>query len=214
GQGCLFPVPDVYMDKIAVGPRAKGAISITESPTQNLRAIARKLDCELADLTVVILDRPRHEALIQEVRASGARIRLIPDGDVSGAISTAIPGSGVDVLMGSGGSPEGVLAAAALKCLGGDMQTRFVLRNEEEMGRVRKMGIEDIRKIFTIEDLVRGEDVMFAATGVTDGDMLKGVRFFKEGAETHSIVMRSRTRTIRFIRTIHHMDAVKAKVGY
>lgn len=213
-KSCLLPTPNIYMEKIAVGPRAKGAIDITASPTENLRAVARALGCELEDLTVVILDRPRHEALIREVRISGARIRLIPDGDVSGAISTAIQDSGVDILMGIGGGAEGILAAAALKCLGGDMQTRFVCRSEEEIERVRKLGIDDIQKIFTIEDMVRGENVMFAATGVTDGDVLKGVRFFKEGAETYSLVMRSPTRTIRFIHTIHHMETVKAKVGY
>jgi len=213
GQGGLLRIPNIYMEKIAAGPRAKGAIDVQASPTENLKAVARALDCAIEDLTIVILDRPRHEALIKEVRANGARIRLIPDGDVSGAIVTAIEGSGVDMLMGIGGAPEGVLAAAALKCLGGDMQARLVFRNEEEIERTRKLGLEDTQQIFKMEDLVRGEDVMFAATGVTDGDLLKGVRFFKGGAETHSVVMRSPTRTIRFIRAIHQIDTIRAKVG-
>jgi fructose-1,6-bisphosphatase II len=213
GKGCILSVPDIYMEKIAVGPRAKGVINIEASPTQNLKAVAQALDCPLEDLTVVILDRPRHEALIREIRSNGARIRLIPDGDVSGAIATAMEGSGIDILMGIGGAPEGILAAAALKCLGGDMQGRLVFRNDLDKERARKAGIEDTDKIFTLEDMVRGEEVMFAATGVTDGDMLKGVRRFKEGAKTYSVVMRSPTHTIRFIQAIHGAATIKAKIG-
>jgi fructose-1,6-bisphosphatase II len=211
-KGCILPVPDVYMEKIAVGSRAKGVINLEASPTENLRAVARALDCQVADLTVVILDRPRNEALIREVRANGARIRLIPDGDVSGAIITALEGFGVDLLMGIGGARGGVLAAAALNCLGGDMQGRLVLKNNGEMERARNMDLTDPRQVFKLEDMVRGEDILFAATGVTQGDMLKGVRFFKGGAETHSVVMRCPSRTVRFIQAIYRMDTIQVKL--
>lgn len=197
--------PDTYMEKIAVGPRAKGAIDITATPTQNLHNIAKALNVYVEDLTVVILNRPRHEKLIAEVRKAGARIKLIGDGDVSAAIATAKEDSGVDVLMGIGGAPEGVIAAAALKCVGGDMQGRLKPRNDEEIARAKRMGISDINRIYGIEELAAG-DVMFAATGVTDGDFLRGVRFFSGGAETHSVVMRSKSRTVRYITATHHFD--------
>lgn len=209
-KGNFLHAPDTYMEKIAVGPRAKGAIDITKSPTENLRNIAKALRVYVEDMTVVILNRPRHQKLIDEVRASGARIKLIPDGDVSAAIATAKEGSGVDVLMGTGGAPEGVIAAAAMKCVGGDMQGILRPRNNEEIERAKKMGIPDINKVFGLEDLAAG-DVMFAATGVTDGDLLSGVRFFGGGAETHSVVMRSKTRTVRYITATHHFDY---KLGY
>ncbi len=204
-KGNFLHAPDTYMEKIAVGPGAKGAIDITKSPTGNLKNIAKALRVYVEDLTVVILNRPRHQKLIDEVRAAGARIKLIPDGDVSAAIATAKEGSGVDVLMGIGGAPEGVIAAAAMKCVGGDMQGILRPRNNEEIERAKKMGIPDINRVYGIEELAAG-DVMFAATGVTDGDYLSGVRFFGGGAETHSVVMRSKTRTVRYITAMHHFN--------
>ncbi len=202
-KGNFLHAPDTYMEKIAVGPGAKGAIDLNKTPTQNLRNIADAKKVNIEDMTVIILDRPRHQALIDEVRKSGARIKLIPDGDVSAAIATAKEESGVDVLMGIGGAPEGVIAAAALRCVGGDMQGRLKPRNDDEITRAKKMGIKDINKIYHIEELAKG-DVMFAATGVTDGDFLRGVRFFGGGAETHSVVMRSKTMTIRYITATHY----------
>lgn len=204
-KGNFLHAPDTYMQKIAVGPRAKGAIDITKTPTENLKNIAKALRVYVEDMTVVILNRPRHQKLIEEVRAAGARIKLIPDGDVSAAIATAKEGSGVDVLMGIGGAPEGVIAAAAMKCVGGDMQGILRPRNNEEIERAKKMGIPDINRVYGIEELAAG-DVMFAATGVTDGDYLSGVRFFGGGAETHSVVMRSKTRTVRYITATHHFN--------
>jgi fructose-1,6-bisphosphatase II len=181
----------------------KGVVDIDKSPTENLKALAQAKGARVEDLTVIILYRPRHEALIKEVRQAGARIRLISDGDVSAAIATTKPETGIDLLLGIGGAPEGVLAAAALRCVGGEMQGRLKPRNPEEIERAHKMGIKDIEKKFSIEDLASGE-VMFAATGVTDGDYLDGVHFFPGGATTHSVVMRSKTRTIRFVNAIHH----------
>ena len=202
-KGNFLHAPDTYMEKIAVGPRAKGAIDLNKTPTENLRNIADAQKVNIEDLTVIILKRDRHKDLIEEVRRAGARIKLIPDGDVSAAIATAKEESGVDVLMGIGGAPEGVIAAAALRCVGGDMQGRLKPRNDDEIMRAKKMGIKDINKIYHIEELAKG-DVMFAATGVTDGDFLRGVRFFGGGAETHSVVMRSQTRTIRYITATHY----------
>lgn len=204
-DGCFLHAPDTYMDKIAVGPRGKGVIDITRSPTWNLKELAKAKNCEVADLTAIILDRPRHEDLIQEVRKCGARIHLIPDGDVAGALSTCWKETGIDILFGIGGAPEGVIAAAAIRCVGGDMQGVLKFRNQNEMDRAKKMGMSDLKKVFSIQDLAKG-DVMFAATGVTNGDYLKGVRFFGGGAETHSVVMRSQTGTIRTIDAIHHFD--------
>lgn len=203
--GHFLHAPDTYMEKIAVGPVGKGKIDITQSPTWNLQSLAKAKNCKIEDLTVIILDRPRHEALIQEVREAGARIKLIPDGDVSAAIATCKEETGVDLLIGTGGAPEGVLAAAALRCVDGDMQARLQFRNEEEKERAKKMGIKNLDQIFQITDLAKGE-VMFAASGVTSGDFLKGVRFYGGGAETHSIVMRSKTKTIRFIEATHHFE--------
>ena len=205
-KGGFLHAPDTYMDKIAVGPKAKGAIDLTLSPEQNLRNVADAMKCYVEDLTVVVLDRPRHAELIRSVREVGARIKLIQDGDVSAAIATAFPDAGVEVLMGIGGAPEGVLAAAALRCLGGDMQGRLKPRNDQEVERARKMGIKDIDRVYRIVELASGSDIMFAATGVTDGDLLRGVRFFGGGAKTHSVVMRFRSGTIRFIEAAHHFD--------
>jgi fructose-1,6-bisphosphatase II len=204
-KGNLLNAPDTYMDKIAVGPSAKGAIDIEKSPSQNLRAIADRKGVYVDDLTVIILNRPRHEKLIAEVRATGARIKLIGDGDVSAAISTCFPETGVDVLMGIGGAPEGVIAAAALRCCGGDMQGRLKPRNEKEIERAKKMGIPDINRVWQLEEMAKGH-VIFAATGVTSGDFLKGVRFFKGGAETNSMVMRSKSRTLRYIQSLHQFE--------
>jgi fructose-1,6-bisphosphatase II len=204
-QGHLLNAPDMYMDKLVVGPKARGAIDLSRSPSWNLRSIADKMNRYVEDLTVVILDRPRHEALIREVRETGARIRLIEDGDVPGGVNTCFEQSGVDVLMGIGAAPEGVITAAAIRCMGGDMQGRLKPRDEKEIERCKKMGVTDVDKIYTAEELARGE-VMFAATGVTTGDLLKGVRFFGSGAETQSLVMRSKTGTVRFIQGIHQLD--------
>jgi fructose-1,6-bisphosphatase class II len=203
--GNLLHCPDTYMEKIAVGPVGKGVVDLNKTPTQNLQALAEAKRCNIEDLTVIILSRPRHEAIIKEVRQAGARIRLIGDGDVSAAIATTKPETGIDLLLGIGGAPEGVLAAAALRCVGGEFQGRLAPRNNEEIELAKKMGVSDIKKKFSIEELAAG-DVMFAATGVTDGDYLDGVHFFPGGATTQSVVMRSKTRTIRIINATHYFD--------
>ncbi|OGQ04093.1 MAG: fructose-bisphosphatase, class II [Deltaproteobacteria bacterium RIFCSPLOWO2_12_FULL_44_12] len=204
-KGEFLNAPDTYMEKLAVGPQAKGAIDLTKTPTENLKNIAKAKRVSVQDLTVIILERDRHNDLIKEVREAGARIRLIQDGDISAALATCWPDRGVDVLMGTGGAPEGVLAAAALRCIGGDMQGRLVFRKEEEKERAKAMGIRELQKIYRIHELAGG-DVMFAATGVTNGDFLKGVRFFPGGAETHSVVMRSTTGTIRYLEATHNFN--------
>jgi fructose-1,6-bisphosphatase II len=202
-KGKLLRAPDVYMEKIAVGPEAKGAIDIGKTPTENLRRIGDALGKYVEDLTVVVLDRPRHEDLVRELREAGARIKLIADGDVAGALNTCFPDTGVDVLMGTGGAPEGVISAAALRCVGGDLRGRLLFRNDQERERARAMGIGDLDRVYSAEDLAGGS-VMFAATGVTNGDFLKGVRFTGDGARTHSVVMRSKSGTLRYIETEHH----------
>jgi fructose-1,6-bisphosphatase II len=197
-----------YMEKIAVGPDAAGAIDITLSVGENLANIAAAKEVEVGDLTVVILDRPRHESIIREVREAGARMKLITDGDVAGALMAAIPGTGIDVLMGIGGSPEAVIAACALKCAGGDMQCRLWPRNDAE----RRYAIEhdlDLEHVFGIDELVKGDDVFFAATGITDGELLDGVHYFADGATTHSIVMRAVTGTVRDVRSTHRMSKLR-----
>jgi len=204
-RGGFLHAPDMYMDKIAVGPSAKGAIDITATPTENLKRVSEAKGCDVEDLTVVILDRPRHDKIVAEIRKAGARIHLISDGDVAPAIAAAVEGSGVDMMMGVGGAPEGVLAAAALKCMGGDMQGRLVFMGQEERVRAKGMGIDDFDKIYTVDEMARG-DVVFAATGVTSGDLLQGVRYYSGGAETHSIVMRSKSRTVRFIKAQHQFN--------
>ncbi|MGF1511759.1 MAG: class II fructose-bisphosphatase [Myxococcota bacterium] len=204
--GHFFRAPDMYMDKIAVGPAGRGIIDIDQSPTWNLQAVADAKGVYVQDLTVVVLNRPRHEQLIREVREAGARIRLISDGDISAAIATCREEeTGIDMLMGAGGAPEGVLAAAALHCVGGDMMGRLKPRNLEEAERAKRVGVEDPSQILTLEDLVNGE-ILFSATGITDGDFLKGVRFRRGGALTYSCVMRSKTRTVRFIEAHHRFD--------
>ena len=204
-QGGFLNAPDMYMEKIVVGPGACGVIDLDASPTENLQRVAAAKKCYVDDLTVVILDRPRHDKIVAEIRKAGARIHLISDGDVAPAIAAAVAGSGVDMLMGIGGAPEGVLAAAALKCMGGDMQARLVFMNDHERERAVMMGITDFERIYNAEDMARG-NVFFAATGVTNGDLLKGVRYFSGGAETHSVVMRSKSRTVRFVTTLHYFD--------
>jgi fructose-1,6-bisphosphatase II len=204
-KGNLLNAPDTYMEKIACGPGARGAIDLAKSPTWNLKSVAEALGRAVAELTVVILDRERHHELIAEVRQAGARVRLIEDGDVAGAVSTCFESSGVDLLMGTGGAPEGVIAAAAIRCAEGDFQGRLKFRNAEERARAKKMGIDDEHRVYRADELAKG-DVMFAATGVTSSDFLKGVRFFAQGAETHSIVMRSKTGTTRFVTATHRFD--------
>jgi fructose-1,6-bisphosphatase class II len=211
-EGNFLHAPDTYMDKIAVGNRAHGAIDITKSPTWNLKEVAKATGKKMQDLMVIILDRPRHATLIAEVREAGARIRLIGDGDVSAAIATAQEDTGIDILMGIGGAPEGVIAAAALRCLGGDMQGVLKFRNDEERSRAKAMGISEENKVYTLEGLARGK-VMFIATGVTNGSYLNGVRYFAGGARTHSIVMRSETGTVREINSIHRFDT-KPRYGW
>ncbi|MDH7576625.1 MAG: class II fructose-bisphosphatase [Bacillota bacterium] len=202
-RGCLLHAPDMYMDKIAVGPKAAGKISLQASVEENIKAVAGALKKRVEDLTVVILDRPRHEELIQQARKAGARIQLISDGDVAPAVAVAFEGTGVDMLLGIGGAPEGVLAAAALRCLGGEMQARLWPMDDDDVARAGKMGITDFRRILTMDELVRGEEVVFAATGITDSTLLRGVHYTSWGARTHSVVMRGRTGTIRFIDARH-----------
>jgi fructose-1,6-bisphosphatase II len=201
--GGFLATPDVYMEKIVVGPKAKGTIDLSLSPTENLQRVAAALQCYVGDLTVVILDRPRHERLIKEIREAGAKLRLIGDGDLSAAIAAAVKDSGIDVLMGIGGAPQGLLAAAALKGMHGDMQGRFLARSEAEREKVRRLGLGDVQQILSIDDLVSGRDVLFVATGITDGDVLKGVRLSGKGATTHSLAIRCLSGTIRFIQTEH-----------
>jgi fructose-1,6-bisphosphatase class II len=204
-HGKFLNAPDTYMDKIAVGPEARGAIDLDRPPAWNLGAIAEAKRCRVDELTAIILDRPRHEKLIAEVRKAGARIRLISDGDVSAAIATCKQETGIDVLFGVGGAPEGVLAAAALRCVGGDMRGRLKFRHDDEVARARRMGITDPDRVYWLEDLAEGE-VMFAATGVTHGSFLTGVQFFGGGARTYSVVMRSVSGTVRMIEATHHFD--------
>ncbi len=203
-EGCFLHAPDTYMEKIAVGPEAIGAIDITRSAADNLHAVSEAKRIPVEDLTVAILDRERHEKLIEEVRHVGCRIHLIPDGDVSAAIAASVTNSTVDILLGTGGAPEGVLAAAALRCLGGDMQCRLAFRNEDE--RAINMGMGDPDKVLHLEDLAAGNNIMFAATGITDGDFLRGVRFRQGGCVTHSIIMRSMSGTIRTMEAEHFFE--------
>jgi fructose-1,6-bisphosphatase II len=202
-RGTVLHAPDTYMNKIAVGPKAKGRIDLDWTVEQNVKAVAKALGKDVHDVTVVVLDRDRHKQLIADIRAVGARILLISDGDVSGAIAPSLEDSGIDMLLGIGAAPEGVLAAAALRCLGGEMQCRFKFRNDEERGRALKMGVTDPEKKMHVHDLVRSDDCLFIATGVTDGSLLRGVKFGAKSITTHSLIMRSKTKTLRFIETIH-----------
>ena len=205
-RGSMFdPGPFVYMNKLAVGPEAKGHINIEKSITQNLKAIAKAMHKDVEDLTTIVLDRDRHKDMIAEIRKAGARIRQIPDGDVAAALMTAWPDSGVDVLIGVGGTPEGVIAACALRAMGGEIQGKLYARDEDELHRGREAGY-DFDKILTMDDLVSSEDVFFAATGITDGELLKGVRYFGDGASTDSLVVRGLTGTVRQITATHRLD--------
>jgi fructose-1,6-bisphosphatase class II len=204
-SGGFLHAPDVYMKKIAVGPDCVGAIDLSQSWIWNLERVAKAKGRKPSELTVVTLNRPRHEALIKELRERGCRIRLIQDGDVSAAIATTEVNSGIDILMGTGGAPEGVIAAAALRCLGGDFQGQLIFQKDAEKDRAKKMGIKDFDRIYKMHELASG-DVMFAATGVTAGTFLQGVNFFKNGCETHSVVMRSATGTIRHMIARHRFD--------
>jgi fructose-1,6-bisphosphatase II len=205
-RGGLLHAPDTYMEKICVGPVVAGHVDLNLTATENTRRIAEALRRSVADITIVILDRPRHRDLIAEVRAAGARIKLISDGDLSAAISCAVQGTGVHAVMGIGGAPEGVLTAAALRCLGGEIQGRLRFRSEQERERARRMGIDDESRIYRTNELASGENIVFAATGVTDGELLRGVRFFGGGARTHSLVMAYRTKQVRFVDTVHMFD--------
>jgi fructose-1,6-bisphosphatase class II len=204
-RGNFLHCPDTYMDKMAVGPEGKGILDLDKSPTENLKLLAEIKGRKVEDLTVIILYRPRHEALIEEVRRAGARIDLISDGDVAAAIATTKPETGIDLMLGIGGAPEGVLAAAALRCIGGEMQGRLNPRNPDEIERAQAMGINDIKRKYAIDELAAGE-VMFAATGVSNGEYLSGISFFVGGAHSESVVMRSKTRTVRIIRATHHFE--------
>jgi len=205
-RGGLLHAPDTYFDKLCVGPVVAGKVDIRDAPSDNVRRIAAALGRNVNDITIVILDRPRHETLIDEVREAGARIKLISDGDLSAAISCAVSGTGVHAVMGIGGAPEGVLTAAALRCLGGEIQARFRFRNDSERERAGRMGIADDDHVYTTNELASGENLVFAATGVTSGDLLQAVRFFGGGARTHSLVMAYRTQQVRFIDTVHMFD--------
>jgi len=209
-RGTMFASPDImYMEKIAVGPETAGVIDLNSTPTENLNRMARAKRCEGNDLTVVILDRPRHQELITEIRRSGARIKMISDGDVAGAVMAATSGTGIDALFGIGGAPEAVVAACAIKCIGGEIQCRHWPRNDQEQAIAKEKGI-DLRRIYRSDDLVNGGNIFFSATGITDGELLKGVHFFGDGATTHSLVMRSRTGTVRQIEATHHMSKLRS----
>jgi fructose-1,6-bisphosphatase II len=205
--GTLLNAPDMYMDKIAVGPKAKGKVSIANSVTENLQAVAKALDKDISEVTATLLDRPRHDLIVEEIRNAGARIKFIPDGDVAAAINTCFEHTGVDILFGIGGAPEGVLAAAAIKCLGGDIQGRLMPEDDGQRMRCKQMGIECVDQILTLDDMVKGDDVLFAATGVTDGELLKGVHYAgKDIANTETVVMRAKSGTLRFIKSTHSLS--------
>ncbi|MDF1508236.1 class II fructose-bisphosphatase [Robertmurraya sp. DFI.2.37] len=203
-RGNLLHAPDMYMDKIAVGPEAVGQVDINASVTDNLRAVAKAKNKDIEDVVATVLNRPRHAKIIEEIREAGARIKLINDGDVAGAYNTAFKRTGVDILFGSGGAPEGVLAAVALKCLGGELQGRLLPQDDAELERCKKMGI-DVNKVLRMDDLVKGDDAIFAATGITDGELLKGVQYNGAYGSTHSIVMRAKSGTVRFVEGRHSL---------
>jgi fructose-1,6-bisphosphatase II len=205
-KGGLVHAPDTYLEKLCVGPIAAGHVDITRTPTENVRRIAEALGRKASDITVIILDRPRHQDLIAQVRSTGARIKLITDGDLSAAISCAVSGTGVHAVMGIGGAPEGVITAAALRCLGGEIQARFRYRSEQERERGARMGHGDESRVYRTEDLASGDSIVFAATGVTDGDLLQGIRFFGGGARSHSLVMAYQSKQVRFVDTVHMFD--------
>ncbi|MEJ9281954.1 class II fructose-bisphosphatase [Ureibacillus thermosphaericus] len=203
-RGNLLNAPDMYMEKIAVGPESRGKVDINASVTDNLRAVAEAKNKSISDVVAILLDRPRHQHIVDEIRAAGARIKFIQDGDVSAAISTAFDETGIDIMFGTGGAPEGVISAVALKCLGGDFQGRLVPQNDEELKRCISMGI-DVSKVLYLDDLVKGDDAIFAATAVTDSELLRGVQYKGEYCLTNSLVMRAKTGTVRFIEGRHNM---------
>ena len=209
-KGGLLHAPDMYMEKLCVGPRGAGAIDITKSLTENIKNVAAKMNRNVDEITLVMLDRERHHGLMKEARDLGARIMLISDGDVNPAMECCIEGSGVHMVVGTGGAPEGVLAAAALKCVGGDMQARLKPETEEEIRRCHEMGITDVNQVLTLDDLVRTDDVIFAATAITRGNLLNAIQYFPGGARTHTIVMRSQTGTVRFLDTVHMDEKLKS----
>jgi fructose-1,6-bisphosphatase class II len=213
-KGGLLNAPDIYMDKIVVGPSARGKVDLSAPVESNLNAIAKALDREIHDLVIIVLDRPRHERLIADIRKAGARIRLISDGDLSAGISAAVVGTGVHAVMGTGGAPEGVLTAAAMRCLNGEIQGRLVLTKPADKERLKKMGITNLEKVYRTEDLAPGPSVIFAAAGVTDGALLKGVRFFGDGLRTHTLVMTTVPHQVRFIDTIHAKDDPDVKIRF
>ena len=213
-KGGLLHAPDIYMEKLVVGPSSKGKVDINAPVEDNLKVIAKSLDREVHDLVVIVLDRPRHERLIADIRKAGARIRLIGDGDLSAGISAAVVGTGVHAVMGTGGAPEGVLTAAAMRCLNGEIQAKLVLTKESDRERLKRMGIPDIERVYRTEDLAPGKSIIFAAAGVTDGALLRGVRFFGDGTRTHTLVMTTVPHQVRFIDTIHAKDDPHVKIRF
>jgi fructose-1,6-bisphosphatase class II len=213
-RGGLLHAPDLYMEKLVVGPSSKDAVSLDAPVHENLKAIARCLGRSVEDLVVIVLDRPRHEQLIDDIRASGARIRLIGDGDLSAGIAAAVVGSGVHAVMGTGGAPEGVLTAAAMRCLNGEIFARLVVSKPEHEERCRAMGITDFKKIYRSKDLAPGNSIIFAATGVTDGTLMRGVRFFGDGTRTSSVIMQNNPHRIRFIDSIHVPPDTNVKIRF
>jgi len=213
-KGGLLNAPDIYMDKLVVGPSSRGKVDLNAPVEQNLKAIAGALDREVHDLVVIVLDRPRHERLIADIRKAGARIKLIGDGDLSAGITAAVVGSGVHAVMGTGGAPEGVLTAAAMRCLNGEIQAKLVLTKPADRDRLKKMGIENLEKVYKTEDLAAGKNVIFAACGVTDGSLLKGVRYFGDGIRTQTLVMMTVPHQVRFIDTIHAKDDPDVKIRF
>jgi fructose-1,6-bisphosphatase class II len=213
-KGGLLHAPDCYMDKIVVGPSCKGCVSLDAPVADNLKAIAKRLERDVTDLVVIVLDRPRHEKLIADIRKAGARIKLITDGDLSAGIASAVIGTGVHAVMGSGGAPEGVLTAAAIRCLNGYMQGRLIINKPELEERIARMGIKDKNKVYTAEELAPGKQMIFAATGVTEGALMRGVRFFGEGVRTSSVVMTLATGKVRFIEAIHLEKKADVKVRF
>src|SRR6202041_3167541 len=213
-KGGLLHAPDIYMEKIIVGPSCKGAVELDAPVADNLKAIAKRLNRKVEDLVIIVLDRPRHEDLISQIRAAGARIRLISDGDLSAGISAAVVGTGVHAVMGTGGAPEGVLTAAALRCLNGQILARLVVSKPVHHERIAQMGIKDAKRIYDTEDLAPGKKIIFACTGVTGGGLLRGVRFFGEGTRTHSLILTYDDRQVRFIDTVHLKKSPDVKVVF
>src|SRR2546425_7560676 len=213
-RGGLLHAPDLYMEKLVVGPSCKGAVDLDAPVADNLKSIAKRLERDVEDLVVVVLDRPRHEKIIADIRAAGARIRLIGDGDLSAGISSAVIGTGVHAVMGTGGAPEGVLTAAALRCLNGQILARLVVSKPEHAERLAKMGVKDTKRVYDTEDLAPGKKMIFACTGVTDGNLLKGVRFFGEGVRTSSMILTLDERQVRFVDSVHLEKRPDVKVRF